>query len=203
MIDFEQVIYIESGKLKNFIYLVSPKYSVVTSQGNRLGYSIIFSTGLNTKKSHHKKIKKKALHLGQTRTRYLLKDSGIIMLKQLHGQHLLEVLWPHFSKATYEIIRLDSSKKISFKELDATILGCENGYVPVYDAEGNVSEALPFGSPVNASVFSSFILTREWLYSKEKNILLCNIPSITLYYFKKDNVTAIVTETPVIKINIK
>ena len=203
LIEFEQVLYVESGRLKNFISSMSPKFSVITPQGTYLGMGNLFSTGLNTEKNIKKRTRKKALALGSTNTRYTLKDSGIIQLKQLYGRHLLEALWPYFGKAGYEITRINSSQKISFKELSVTDLGYEDLHVPLYDAEGNMRKELGLGSPIDASIFSSVSITREWLYSKEKNILICNIPSITLYYAKKDNLSGNVTETPVIKINMR
>lgn len=203
MIEFEQVIYIQSGKLKNFISLVSPKFSVVTTQGIYLGKTNLFSTALNTKKSFNKKIRKKAISLGRTESRYLLNNSGIIPLKQLYGQHLLQAIWPYFANAGYEIIRLDSSIKISFKELETIDLGYEMLHVPVYDAEGNMTKATALASPVDASMFSAISIAREWFYSQEKNILICDISSLKLYYSKIDTLTGSVAELPIIKIDIR
>jgi len=73
----------------------------------------------------------------------------------------------------------------------------------VYDEEGKVMNKLIGGRPIDPSMFSSFSINRVWYYSKEKNIFICDIPFITLYYSKKDNDTGTVTETAVLKINMQ
>jgi len=98
MIEYEQALYVESGKLKNVVFLVSPKFSVVTPGGAYLGLSNIFSTALNENKTISKKTKRKAISLGSTETKYTLQDSGMSMLKQMYGQHLLNVLWSHLGE---------------------------------------------------------------------------------------------------------
>ncbi len=205
MIEFDQTIYVESGKLKNLIAAVSPKYSVVTPQGTYLGFSNIFTTGLNTERTIRKAIRKKAIATGTTNTVYSLKnDARLAMLKQLYGQNLLEVLWPHLWENGYEVISIDSARKISKEELKATLFGtAESVYVPVYDTEGNVSSRLVYGPEIDAAYFSSIGITQEWFYSKEKNILFCNIPSLTLFILKPAGEEKKTVEVPVLKINIK
>lgn len=205
MIEFEQAIYVESGKLKTFISSVSPKYSVVTPQGTYLGFSNIFTTALNIERTIRKAKRKKAIAIGNTNAIYSLQnDSRLAILKQLYGQNLLEAIWPQLWKDGYEVISIDSARKISKEELKATLFGtAESVYVPVYDTEGNVSSRLVYGPEINAAYFSSIGITQQWFYSKSKNILFCTIPSLTLYILKPGSDEKKATETAVLKINIK
>ena len=205
MIEFEQAIYVESGKLKTFISSVSPKYSVVTPQGTYLGFSNIFTTGLNTERTIRKAIRKKAIAIGTTNTVYSLKnDSRLATLKQLYGQNLLETLWPHLWKNGYEVTRIDSAGKITKEQLKATLFGtAESVYVPVYDTEGDMSSRLVYGPEIDAAYFSSIGITQQWFYSKDRNILFCTIPSLTLYILKPGSDEKKAVETAVLKINIK
>lgn len=198
LLEIQQVFYIEDGLLKNITNAVSPKYSVKTSWGETLGISNAFTTSFNDKRTIKRSVKRKAILLGTTNTFCLLKNAPFKMLKQLYEQNILDALWPQLGKKGYEITRIDSSKKISVKDINISLLGnTETINVPVYDANGNIQNtlaALPLLTPAS---FTAIGITQQWYYSKEKNIVFCSISSLTLYALKD------AIETPVVKINLK
>ena len=204
MVEFEQIFYVESGRLKNFVWSVSPKLNVITPQGTFLGISNLFTTAINTNRRLNRSIRKKAIPLGTSNTSFSLQnDSGFHMLKKMYNRNLLESLWPQIGSDHYEIISIDSSRRISKENISAYIWGnTESMMIPVYDADGNISSTA--GSmAVEANHFSAVSFTQNWFYNAKKNILFSNVSSMTLFIFRPKATGEKAVETPVLKINIK
>jgi hypothetical protein len=205
LVEVQQVLYLESGKLRSYIPYISPKYAVFTSWGQKLGISNAFSTGFNKSRSLSSSVKKKAGLAGITRT--MLRLDTVLqqnMLKQLYGQNLLQALWPHLHKKQYDIYRMDSAMKIPFEKINMSLV--QNLRVPVYDAEGNVTGSKKISmddQPLNPAMISSVQIVQSWYYHARKNLLFNEITELVLYAKKSPQEAGVEITAPILKIMLK
>jgi hypothetical protein len=206
LVEVQQILYIQSGKLKSYIPWVSPKYVVSTSWGQKLGIANAFSTGFKNSRCVSTSIKKKAVFLGNTVTMIPL-DTALQpkMLKQLYELNLLQALWPYLNNKKYEIYRVDSGTLISFSKINFTLMNHQPLNIPIYDEEGNpVNKKIPQDEPLlNASTFTSVALVQDWFYHAEKNKLFNNISHLILYAPKIKNGQQDSIASPLLKIRLK
>ncbi len=206
LVEVQQILYIQSGKLKSHTPWVSPKYAVFTSWGQKLGIANAFSTGFNTSRCMAASTKKKAVLLGNRFTMIPLDSAqhpGII--KQLYGYNLLQALWPYLHKKNYKIYRIDSSRLIPFSMITRSLIDNQQLNIPLYDAEGNLSNktVVQEDFPLNPSDFSVMELVQEWHYHSKKNRLFNNISHIILYARKWRNGQQEAVASPILKIMLK
>ena len=206
LVEVQQILYIQSGKLKSHTPWVSPKYAVFTSWGQKLGIANAFSTGFNTSRCMAVSTKKKAVLLGNRFTMIPLDSAqhpGII--KQLYGYNLLQALWPYLHKKNYKIYRIDSSRLIPFSMITRSLIDNQQLNIPLYDAEGNLSNktVVQEDFPLNPSDFSAMELVQEWHYHSKKNRIFNNISHIILYARKWRNGQQEAVASPILKIMLK
>ncbi|RYY51125.1 MAG: hypothetical protein EOO06_01545 [Chitinophagaceae bacterium] len=174
LVEVQQVFYLQKGKLKSVVNMVSPKFMVVTIAGTQLGVANAFTTAFNNHRCHNKKTKRQSIPLG----RVSISAADFSVQKQLYGQTLLSALWRHLDTKNYDIIRLDSMSKIPVSAVNASLLKLS---VPSYDAEGNLMQTI--NSPtLGPEGFSIAQIEQSWFYNKRKNLLFNIIHSIVLNY---------------------
>jgi hypothetical protein len=206
MVEMKQVLYVQSGKLKTYIPFVSPKYSVYTSWGQKLGIANAFSTAFTTKRSFSKQVRKKAISLGSSVTKINLEQPAPInMLKQLYGQNLLQALWPGLKKNYYSVYRTDSSIQISFSKINESLINPALLTMPLFETSENtgrqtINLELPMLTPAS---FSSIELVQDWYYHTKSNRVYSSITQLTLQAYKWTNNKKNDKETPVLKILLK
>lgn len=206
VLEVRQVLYVQSGKLQSYIPWLSPKYSVYTSWGEKLGIANAFSTGFKICRHTKKSTRKNAIFFGNTTTKISLDTAAKIkMIKQLYGYNLLEALWPNLAKNYYKIYQADSSFSISFSKLTESLLNAAVITVPVYNAEGNenTQQTKLSDQLLTASSFTSIELVQDWFYNKKSNSAYTTITHIILNALQWNNGIRKTKETAVLKIMLK
>ncbi len=184
LVEIPQILFIQHGQLKTYVPWVSPRYTVTTSWGQRLGTANAFSTAFNTSRKICARQTKNALPLGRSSKLIQLDTAGqLSMLKQLYEQNLLEALWPSLHKKQTQIIRLDSLTIVPFEKMNTALLPNAVLSVPIYDEAGNVSSEsnAPNVQPLDASSFSQLELVQDWYYHAKHNKLFSRISHLVLY----------------------
>jgi len=203
LVEIPQILYIQSGQLKSYIPWVSPKYAVFTSWGQRLGIANAFSTAFNTCRRISSRQKRSAVLLGRSSTP-IQQDSTsqVQMLKQLYAQSLLQAMWPSLNTKNYQIFRLDSLSIIPFEKINMTLLDDAILNVPIYDAEGKLSNqtVTAAAQPLQASAFTKVELVQDWFYYAKDNKLFSRLQHLILYAHKYKNGRAEAQAVPVLKI---
>ena len=206
LLEVRQVLYIQSGKLRSYIPWLSPKYSVYTSWGEKLGIANAFSTGFKICRHSKKSTRKKSIFFGNTTTKISLDTSAKIkMIKQLYGYNLLEALWPNLDKNYYKIYQANSSFSISFSKLTESLLNAAVMTVPVFKAEANANTQqtkLP-DQLFTAASFTSIELVQDWFYNQKLNSVHTTITHIILNALQWNNGIRKTKESPVLKIMLK
>lgn len=203
LVEIPQIVYIQSGQLKSYVPWVSPKYTVSTSWGQRLGIANAFSTALNTRRKICAKHRKNAVSLGSF-SKIIKSDatSELPMIKQLYAQSLLQALWPSLNKKQYQIIRLDSLTVVPFEKLNGSLLDDARLNIPLYDADGNISNktlTVP-AEALNPNAFTSVAMVQEWFYQPKHNRVFSRIQQLVLYAHKFKKGQPESAPVPVLKI---
>ena len=205
LVEIQQVLYIQSGRLKSYIPWVSPKYAVYTSWGQKLGVANVFNTAFNKQRNSSSSLKKKAALLGSIKTMMRI-DSSQSMLKQLYAQNLLQALWPHLHKKQYEIYRADSAIKIPFEKINKTLVDTQQISIPVYDVEGNITAYKILSQqdqPLELSSITAVEIIQHWFYNAKKNIVFNTIEQLVLYAHKWNNGQQDVQASHILKIMLQ
>ena len=206
LVEIQQVLYIQSGRLKSYIPWVSPKYAVYTSWGQKLGVANVFNTAFNKqRKTFSSSLKKNAQLLGSTKTMMRI-DSSQSMLKQLYAQNLLQALWPHLHKKQYQIYRADSAIKIPFEKINKTLVDTQQISIPVYDVEGNITAYKILSQqdkPLELSSITAVEIIQHWFYNAKKNIVFNTIEQLVLYAHKWNNGQQDVQASHILKIMLQ
>ncbi len=205
LVEIQQILYLQSGRLKSYIPWVSPKYSVYTSWGEKLGVANVFNTAFNKQRKTAASLKKKVQLLGSTKTMMRL-DTSKNMLKQLYAQNLLQALWPHLHKKQYEIYRADSAIKIPFEKINKTLVDTQQINIPQYDAEGNITAykiLTQQDQPLELSSITGVEIIQHWFYKAKKNIVFNTIEQLVLYAHKWNNGQLDGLASPILKIMLQ
>lgn len=205
LLEIQQIIYIQSGRLKSYIPWVAPKYAVYTSWGQKLGMANAFNTTFNKQRHKSSSLKKKVQLLGSTKKMIRL-DTNQNMLKQLYAQNLLQALWPHLHKKQYQIYGADSAIKISFEKINKTLLDTQQINIPVYDEEGNLTAnkiLTQQDQPLDLSSVTGVEIIQHWFYNAKKNIVLNTIEQLVLYAHKWNNGRQDRLASPILKIMLQ
>ncbi len=206
-IEIAQIFYIEKGLLKSYAPWVSPKYTITTSWGERLGIANAFSTAFGTSKSFSRRYKRKSISLG-SHARTLYQDSSIAtkMLKQLYGQSLAQALWPYLGKKHYGLKLPGTGASIALEKLNQTLIEESPIAVPVYDEEGNVTPKgviLQETQPLNLTQVTRIDIIQDWYYYAKKNRLYPVIKELTLFAVRSKAGVPATTASPILSILVK
>ncbi|MDB5200716.1 MAG: hypothetical protein JWQ27_125 [Ferruginibacter sp.] len=201
LVQIEEVLYVQAGKLKSHIASVAPMFSVRTMSGTDLGNSAAFSTAFNNIPLVPAPLRSKALAIGSTTTMISLDSfQQRNMIKQLYAQNLLEALWPALSARNVVVTTIDSSHRIPFNKLSYSLINPVIISVPRYDEYGNASAVTVAPQKLTAADFSAIAINQEWYYHAGKNLLFTEIPSIILYGKKWVDGKLSETAEPLVKI---
>ena len=201
MVMTTEILFIESGLLKNYVPWITAAIPVKTSLGVFLGYSDYFSTCFNIDRHYTAFAKTKVLYLKQT-SRLIFLDSinPVFKLKELYGRNLLQTLWPSILKNKFEIISLKRNKTINAKQLNTDIITDVVPGVPMYDSLGNPAGSKSLNQELSAADFNSIELVQDWYYDYTKNIVFNKIKELYLYANKLTYDYSDQKTTPVLKI---
>jgi len=183
LVDIQQVIFVEDGRLRSHIAWVSPMYFVVTSMGMELGISNAFQTAFNSNPTIKKKWKKKALYLGKSSKKYMLNllTAGTPLLKPMYGKNLLEAIWPYLGKKDMLLQDPSSLTMLSIKDISMFLLDSSVVEVPVYNEKGAIIEYKKTDLkdiPIPLTNVPFVMLEQEWFYISSQNKIYSNILSI-------------------------
>lgn len=205
LIEAQEILYIQSGKLQSYIPWLSLKQTVTTSWGEKLGITKTFSTGFHHKRKINKRISHQSIFLG-SRFHTLPTNTATIeksMIKQIYGRNILETLWQSFPGKNYNFINPENNLPLLFSEIDKTLLDSSVMSIPVYDENGDIKSKQNLtlkGEPLDLYNIDSIQLFQHWYYSKKKNILFSKIESLTLYAKKWKQGLQDAVSSPVLKI---
>ena len=205
LVEIEQILYLQSGRLKSYTPWFSPKYAVYTSWGQKLGVANAFTTGFNKSLHISSGIQKRAQLLGSTKTMMRL-DTNKNMLKQLYEQNLMQALWPHLNKKFYAVYRMDSLIKIQFQNINMSLVDSRKIDVPVYDSAGTITGSQIFTNedqPLNLSAITGIQLEQNWYYNAKKNIVYSTITALVLFAKKINSDKQDELASPVLKIMLQ
>ena len=200
-----EILYIEKGILKTYIPWISPKFSVITASGLRLGYADYFSSAFNFKYNFSPASHDKIILLEQTKRKLKIDSlSSANMLKELYGKNVAEVLWPYILNDKVDVFSIEGNKKLLANDLHTGII-MEQVPVPVYDSTGILmGNKKVFSEPVLPENIAEVELTQNWLYDETKNIVYSIIPGMILYATpSKGNDDIHMENLPVVKIVFK
>lgn len=183
LVNVQQVIYLEDGRLQSHIPWVSPMYNVVTTMGTELGMSNAFETAFNKDKDVKNRWKRKAIYLGNTSKKFELNavNAGLPLLKPMYGNNLLQAIWPYLNNQNYQLMNPSSNAVITQKDVTMYLLDSTKIDVPVYNENGEVSYYQKIDLSNNAIQLDSIpfvILEQEWFYLPTQNKLYNHIISI-------------------------
>jgi len=206
ILELHQILYLQSGILKSYIPWVSPKYSVYTSWGEKLGIANAFSTGFKESRCIKKPIRKKAILLSSTSTTIIL-DTAVKMkmIKQLYANNLLQALWPYLAKKNYQIYLADSSIQIPVSKMTESLINPGVIQIPVYDSEGNISsqKITLQDHLLTPASFTSIELMQDWFYHAKSNTAFNKITHIILRAPKWNNGKKDDKESDILKIMLQ
>lgn len=206
-LEVAQVFYVQCGRLKSYVPWVSPKYTITTSWGERLGIANAFSTAFGTSRKFSSRSKKKAQLLG-THTQTIRMDSAgsATMLKQLYGQNLAQALWPHLGKKYYQLRLPGSNEAIPFSKINQTLIEENPVAIPVYDAEGNVTTkgiVLQESQPLDLRQITAIDIVQDWYYVARTNRVYSTVSEIVLYAIRSKAGVSDAGASPILSIVVK
>lgn len=177
-----QILYIEKGKLKSYVPLVSPMRPVKTSQGVYLGDGDYFSTCFNFKYNYQPRKKSKYFLLAET-TKKVKPDSvdNINKLKELYNRNLVETLWPYILEGKIEAFSVEPNTKLKKEEINKYLLNKTRIPVPTYDSAGTVSGFILPQLDFGPEEFTEVELIQDWYYNPTDNIVFNKIKAMYLY----------------------
>jgi hypothetical protein len=201
-INIEEILYVKNGKLYSYIPWVSPLISIYTSRDYFIGTSEYFSSCINTKYNFKSSKRDDLIFMGSTKRKILI-DSlpGRDMLKQLYGINMLEAIWSYVMNDNNEITDLNNGEKVTASNLKS-VAYANSITIPVYDSLGRITAQQTYSEPISPSLFQQIEITQDWYYDRNKNIVVNNIPDITLFIRSKSNNDYGVLK-PVLKITFK
>lgn len=187
ILEANEILYIRNGRLLTYTPWLSVKYNVYTSWGEKLGIANAFNTAFKSSTKIRSSLKRKAIHVGQSKKRWTLTSGNIKMLKQLYEQNILEALWPHLNEKYYSFYDVENSARIDFKNINSSIINSQEIRVPVYDSLGNAGvQIVPF-PPLSLLDFIEVEITQNWFFNKKKNQAYSKITNIVFYAKKWHN----------------
>ena len=184
LVDVVQILYVDEGRLKTHNAWVSPKYSVITPEGTRLGFANYFSTAFAKQLYKPRKLAK-LIFLGSSTVRISLDSMPRDrMLKETFGRNLLETIWPTVFSGVAKLTFSQSTVPINATSLSAGIF--EKPNFPVYDSSGNEIGTKAVENTLPLSSFDKLILTQDWYYDRKRNLLHSFVKSAELVNSKAE-----------------
>lgn len=183
LVNVQQVIYLEDGRLQSHIPWVSPMYNVVTTLGTQLGMSNAFETAFNKDQDIKNRWKRKAIYLGNTSKKFELNafNAGLPLLKPLYGNNLLQAIWPNLKNNNYQLINPSTNTVLAQKDVSMYLLDSTKIDIPVYDENGEIAYYQKIdlrNNPIQLDSIPFVLLEQEWFYLPAQNKLYNHIISI-------------------------
>lgn len=183
LVNVQQVIYLEDGRLQSHIPWVSPMYNVVTIMGTQLGMSNAFETAFNKDQHIKNRWKRKAIYLGNTRKKFELNtfNAGLPLLKPMYGNNLLQAIWPNLNNNNFQLINPSTNTVLALKDVSMYLLDSTNIDVPVYDENGEIAYYQKNdlrNNPIQLDSIPFVIVEQEWFYLPAQHKLYNHILSI-------------------------
>jgi hypothetical protein len=107
------------------------------------------------------------------------------MLKEVYGRNMIEAMWNEIMNDKNEFIDIKSGQKTSAKGLRKYTFP-SSITIPVYDSLGNIMGTKNYNEPLSPYLFQQIEITQNWFYNYSKNIVINNIPDITLFLRSKN-----------------
>lgn len=181
--DIKQILYIENGKLKNYIPWVSPMIPIITGMGVNLGDGGYFSTCFNFNRNYIPRKKDNNIYLSETRL--VIKPDSLDArdrLKELYGKNFIEILWPYIENGEFEVFTTDTNARLKKEEITDYIQKKTAFPTPVYDTNGNITNQISF---IQDSFYPKKIikteLVQDWYYNYKDNIVFNHIKELLLF----------------------
>lgn len=180
-----QILYIEKGKLKSYIPFITPTLPVYMSTGGYIGERFYFTSCFNYTYNNKPRNKSKLIFLTQTKKMIKLDiPESTHRLKEMHGNNLLQTLWPYVLENKIDAFYPDSSRKLKPEELNVNLAYNEPLLIPLYDDEGVVVGYRAITDPIDTKKFTDIQLLQDWYYDHKKNKVYSNIKEVVLYLSK-------------------
>lgn len=185
ILQVEQILYVENGRLRSYVPWVSPKISVYTTGNYFLGTTEYFSSCFNFKYNRSLSKRDDLVFMKTTKRKFLI-DSfpKNEMLKETYGLNIIEAMWYDITNGKYEIIDARLGQKTDLKNIHEIYY--ENSVsIPMYDSSGNITGYKNFSERLSPSLFKQIEIEQNWYYNRNKNIIINPITAITLFIRSK------------------
>lgn len=178
-----RILYIRNGILRSYITRISPKTTLVTSNGIALGLLESVSFAVNKKYRAKLRSAGKMNYLGKITSTFVADSIPAQQrLKETFGRNIIETLWPHVISGKISVYAGTGKEKITPAQLSAgNYPGAELIQVPVYDSTGDLIGNRSMYYELNAGSFDKISITEEIYYDVKRNIVLSKIPELLLY----------------------
>jgi hypothetical protein len=186
VINVEEILYVANGKLHSYIPWVSPRISIYTSRDQFIGTSEYFSSCINFKYNFKPAAHDDLIFIKSTKRKFLINSfPQTEMLKEVYGRNMIEAIWNEIMNDKNEFIDIKSGQKTSVKGLREYTFP-SSITIPVYDSLGNLMGTKNYNAPLSPFLFQQIEITQNWFYNYSKNIVINNIPDITLFLRSKN-----------------